>query len=312
MTRRNWTRTLGLCWLLATTAAGQALAGDPAKPAEGRGKYIRLDRDKAGEPLALETAVVRFSPEDSAQPAVSVDLIGAVHVGEKAYYEDLNKRFEDYDVVLYELVAPPGTRIPKGAKPGSHPVAMLQNGLKDLLGLEHQLQYIDYSKANLVHADMSPDDFSKSMADRNESFVSMFFRMLGQGIAQQSKQQAQGKATSELDLLAALFDSNRAWAMKRVMAEQFENMEGMMEALDGPGGSTIITERNKVALQRLSEQIAAGKKKIAIFYGAGHMPDIEKRLAADFHLRRSSEQWLPAWKLAKDPAEKPKVKKQAA
>ena len=49
---------------------------------------------------------------------VVVDLIGAVHVGEKAYYEALNKQFEDYDAVLYELVAPEGTRVPKGAKPG--------------------------------------------------------------------------------------------------------------------------------------------------------------------------------------------------
>ena len=66
--------------------------------------------------------------------------------------------------MLYELVAPQGTRIPKGAKPGNHPVAMLQNGLKDMLGLEHQLQYIDYTENNMVHADMSPDELLKSMA----------------------------------------------------------------------------------------------------------------------------------------------------
>ena len=89
----------------------------------------------------------------------------------------------------------------------------------------------------------------------------MFFRMMGQGIAQQSKLQAQGKST-EADLLLALFDRNRSSALKRVMADQFESMEGMMGALEGPKGSTIITERNKVALKKLSEQIAAGKQKI--------------------------------------------------
>ena len=74
----------------------------------------------------------------------------------------------------------------------------------------------------------------------------------------------------------------------------------------GPEGSTLITERNKVALKKLGEQIAGGKKKIAIFYGAGHMGDIEKHLLADFHLHRSQEQWLTAWKIDKVPATPPR------
>jgi hypothetical protein len=287
--------------------------GDEAQaPAEARSKYVRLERDKSDELVALQTAIVHFVASDPAQRDLTVDLVGAVHVGEKAYYEALNKQFEKYDVVLYELVAPPGTRIPKGAKPGNHPVAMLQNWLKDVLELEHQLQYIDYTKQNMLHADMSPDDFSKSMNDRGESFATMFFRMMGQAMAQQSLQKHHGKAP-ELDLFAALFDKDRAGALKRLMAEQFENVEGAMEALDGPGGSTIITERNKVALARLAEQIAAGKKKIAIFYGAGHMTDIEKHLVADFQLKRGPEQWLTAWKLEKTPeAPKPQPAKPAA
>ena len=171
--------------------------------------------------------------------------------------------------------------------------------------LEHQLAAVDYTKENLLHADMSPDDFAKSMADRNESFMGMFFRMMGQAMAQQSL----GKnRTSDFDLLAAFFDPrDRAGALKRVMAEQFEDIEGMMRALDGPDGSTIITERNKVALAKLRDQIAAGKKKIAIFYGAGHLGDMEKRLIADFQLKRSGEEWLDAWNLEKAPrARKPK------
>jgi hypothetical protein len=147
---------------------------------------------------------------------------------------------------------------------------------------------------------MSPEDFAKSMEERNESFLGMFARMWGQAIAQQSTQK---NRTSDVDVLAALFSPNRSFAMKRVMAEQFENVEGVMEALEGKDGSTIITERNKVALKKLSEQIAAGKKKIAIFYGAGHLGDMEKRLLGDeFELKRSGEQWLDAWNLSKTPA----------
>ena len=285
---------------------GTAQAEEPAdKAAEPRAKYLRITRDTDDEPIALQTAIVHFAPADAAGGELTVDLVGAVHVGEKSYYDALNKAFETYDVVLYELVAPDGTRVPKGGKSSGHPVALIQNGLKDMLGLEHQLQLVDYTKENLVHADMSPDDFAKSMEDRNESFFGMFARMMGQAMAQQSVQK---NKTSDFDLLAALFSPNRSKTMKRVMAEQFENVEGVMEALEGPDGSTIITERNKVALKKLAEQIAAGKKKIAIFYGAGHLGDMEKRLTGDdFKLKRTGEDWLDAWQLGPDPAAKPEA-----
>jgi hypothetical protein len=296
MKRHRFASILLASYVLAAIAAPAALAADTQAEAKQQGEYIRLDRDKAGELVALETAVVHFVSDDPQHAGLTVDLVGAVHVGEKAYYEALNKRFEGYDVVLYELVAPPGTRIPKGAKTGRHPVAMLQNGLKDILQLEHQLEHVDYTKDNMLHADMSPDDFSKSMTERGESFFTMFARLMGQAMAQQSQQK---NKSSEFDLLLALFDRDRAGSLKRMMAEQFEGMQWAMDALDGPQGSTIIGERNKVALKKLDEQIAAGKKKIAIFYGAGHMHDLEKRLVAQFHLRRASEQWLVAWRLEK-------------
>jgi hypothetical protein len=287
----------GAGWALAVGLL--AVAGATAKEPKGKDglKYIRVERDAERAPLALQTSIVEFVPQDGGGAGLQVDLVGAVHVGERTYYEELNRLFETYDVVLYELVAPPGTRVPKGGGGGSgHPVSLLQNGLKEMLGLDHQMQVVDYTRQNLVHADMSPEQFSKSMADRNESFWSLFFRMMGQGIAQQAKQQAEGKST-DFDLLMALFDKNRSLALKRVMAEQFEEMDGMLEALDGPMGSTIITERNKVALEGLRAQIKAGKKRIAVFYGAGHLADMERRLAADFQLKRKGERWLSAWNL---------------
>jgi hypothetical protein len=296
--RRNCWRLLRFCCLLAPLAGGMARATDAPPDAEARPKFLRLERNDHGELMSLQTAVAHYKSTDPAKRDLQVDLVGAVHVGEKAYYDALNELFKKYDVVLYELVAPPGTRIPKGAKPGAHPVAMLQNGLKDMLALEHQLSRIDYTQPNLVHADMSPEEVSKSMSDRGESVVSMMFRMMGHGIAQQTKLEAQGK-TPQADLFGALFSRDRAGAMKRMFAEQFESLEDMMQALDGPQGSTLITERNKVALAKMGEEIAAGKKKIAVFYGAGHLGDMEKHVIADYQLQRDGEQWLTAWTLDK-------------
>ena len=114
--------------------------------------------------------------------------------------------------------------------------------------------------------------------------------------------QSQNPAGSgDMRLLFALFDKNRALAMKRVMAEQFEELEGSLSAINGPEGSTLITERNKVALDVLRKEIAAGKQKLAIFYGAGHMSDFEQRLRDDFGLTRVSARWFVAWNLKAEP-----------
>ena len=75
-------------------------------------EYVRLERED-GIVTALQTAIVRFAPKDGTQQSPTVDLVAAIHVADKSYYEKLNARFETYDVVLYELVAPEGTRVPK-------------------------------------------------------------------------------------------------------------------------------------------------------------------------------------------------------
>ena len=67
----------------------------------------------------------------------------------------------------------------------------------------------------------------------------------------------------------------------------------------------VITECNKVALKVLDEQIAAGKKRIGIFYGRGHMPDMERRLIADVGVHRDNERWLVAWNLRRRPSAAP-------
>jgi hypothetical protein len=272
--------------------------GEPTKPPlrnEQKGRFLRLVRDSQKQPVALEAAIVRFAAADQTRQKATVDLVSAVHVADKSYYRQLNREFDGYDAVLYELVAREGTQIPKGGRQGNDStVSMLQNGLKNLLELEFQLDQIDYTRKNMVHADMSPDQFARSMRDRGESWFGMFAKMIGYTLARQEQASAN---TSEAQLLLALFDKNRALKFKQVMAEQFEEMEWMMGALDGPNGSTMISQRNKVALEVLRKQMALGKPKIAIFYGAGHMPDLQERLRSEFGLVPVKTRWLVAWDL---------------
>ena len=69
------------------------------------------------------------------------------------------------------------------------------------------------------------------------------------------------------------------------------------------------SDEEAIAVQRATPPDRSGKKRIGIFYGAGHLADMEKRLAADFGLKRDREQWVEAWDLRKAEGEKKPGKK---
>ncbi len=265
-------------------------------------RWVRLSCDDRQKPLALEVAIVRYvRPELANQPAEGaseyVDLVGAVHIGDLGYYAELNRRFKSYDALLYELVAPEGTVVEPGRGTSNlNPLGAMQNGMKSMLEIEHQLEQIDYMRPNFVHADFSPAEFMKSMKDRDEGFMQLYFRMIGQAVAQQSQQAAQGES-SDLDIFTALLSKDRPRMLKIALAKQFESMESMLVAFSGPEGSTLITERNSRALEVLRQQQAAGKHKLGIFYGAGHLSDMHERLVNDFGLVPVDIIWLEAWNL---------------
>jgi hypothetical protein len=84
--------------------------------------------------------------------------------------------------------------------------------------------------------------------------------------------------------------------IKLYIAKQIGQMEEHALGLDGPGGSVILTERNKAAMNVLENVLKDGKKDIAIFYGAAHMPDLEKRLAT-LGFKPVATEWRMAWDL---------------
>lgn len=276
-------------------------ASSQSRQKDQASSFLRLHRE-LGAPISLDTAVVTYR---SSQPeGASVDLVGAVHIGEASYYEQLNELFDNYDVVLYELVAPAGTVIPAGGKRehgGFNPVAMLQDSAKNLLGLESQLEQIDYTKPHFVRADMTPTQLSEKMAERGETPLTLALSTLADALRQQNVATRQTpEAITELSLFDMLSNPPK---LKRALAEQFASTGSLDEALGGPLKQLLIVDRNGQATQELQKQLAAGKKRIAIFYGAAHLPDFERRLINEFGLQRSAEQWIPAWDLsAEQPA----------
>ena len=96
--------------------------------------------------------------------------------------------------------------------------------------------------------------------------------------------------------------------LKRALAQELGGSDIMLEALNGPNGSTILTERNKVALKVMREQIEAGKTKIGIFYGAAHLKDMHERLVKRDKMTLEEMNWLQAWDLHIDLPEKTEAK----
>jgi hypothetical protein len=315
-------------WLLAGFAVAQAPNATHATPAKAMAEkaatdkpaakvlkpdeadklgsdWVRLQYDDNGKLLGMQTAIVRYVPakqeKDSRKAPLEVDLVGAIHVADAAYYRELNRRFKQYDALLYELVAPDGTVVPLGrGTSNANPLGAMQNGMKNMLELDHQLEKIDYTQPNFVHADLSPEQIKKAMDARGEGFVQMYFQMLGESMAAQSAMSAKGESL-DFDVFSALFAKDRALRLKTALAKQLANVESVLTGFGGENGSVLITERNKAALRVLRQEIKDGKRRIGIFYGAGHLTDMDKRLRQDFGLKPVEITWLTAWNLGSQP-----------
>ena len=293
LVRRGWALLVLLAAVLLAVgtqvrAEEDAAAPDSNQPSQ-RAKskspqFVRLLRDRQGNPRALQTAVASYAGKNAQGQQVQVDLIGAIHIADPEYYQELNRLFDRYDVLLYELVAPKGLQPRRGREGLYAPIARF-------LGLADQIKVIDYEKRHFVHADMSPEEFAASMRKKKESLWQMFFKLLGASMAQQAVSGA-----SDAELLVALLRQDKK-ELRRVLAAQMAASQSILQALEGQQGSTLISERNKVALKVMRQQIAKGHRKLGIFYGAGHLEDMDRRLRKQYGFRPIGLKWLTAWNL---------------
>ncbi|TWU24169.1 hypothetical protein Pla52o_20930 [Novipirellula galeiformis] len=287
----------------AASLFAQAIAEPPvetkpnAKVASSEGAYLRIDKTDAEKPRALQTAIVRYVGKPNTPYAGRiVDLVGVVHIGQHEYYAALNKRLATYDSVLYELVAPDGTRIrPEDLAKRRSILSSMQSGMKDMLGLEYQLEKIDYMAKNFRHADMSPEEFVEDLSRRGDSVWKMAARMMGAGLA------SQAATGGEAGMLLAWFSDDRAKHMKQMMSQQLIDVDAVTAGLDDANGeNTLIKGRNAKCFEILKEELDAGKKKVSVFYGAGHLPDMAERLENDFLMKEKKTSWLDAWDLTRN------------
>lgn len=288
--------TLMFLPLTRVRAAAPGTASDVAAPVAQQSFLRFVDNGRAGG--KLETAVARYRNKDG----VTVDLVAAVHIGEKSYYQGLDDSFAGYDAVLYELVKPKDVEAPRPGYKSENPIAQFQHLLKDQLNLDFQLDDIDYTRENFVHADMTKEEFEKLQGERGESMESLLLQQILHALTappptpEQQEKQSQDTDQMIHEIIGALTRPDAERQMKLILAKQFGEIE-KNSADFGLGNTVILTERNKHAVQVLKDTLkAGGKKKLAIFYGAAHMPGISESLK-EMGFEPVSTEWKTAWDL---------------
>ncbi len=259
--------------------------------------FLRFVEEEDGS-ARLETAIVRYKNESGQ----IIDLVAAVHVADPDYYDLLNALFARYDSVLYEAVAPKEYR----PVPGRHDstLSSFQRGITDVLDLEFQLDGVIYTKDNFVHADLEPDRFFELMDERGENLLTLMLSVMAAEMRHSDQKSVEEMHAQSWSMILAFFAKDRSRALKRVLGRQFGELEriaaGFERGLDGEE-SVLLIERNKAALDVLEDRLQEGDRTIAIFFGAAHLPDMERRLAREFGAFKTSEQWLVGWDIPAAP-----------
>lgn len=270
--------------------------------------FVRLVKDAEGKPSALQTAIIRYASKSG----VTVDLVGVVHIGDQAYYQALNRQLKAYDAVLFEAVVDEGQSVAgrrdmaravgldyqpryEIRSDPSHPLTAVQMKLANMLGLAFQPEVVDYSGDQFVHADMTTQEFEKAMQKRGESATTLFLRLLKKSLRRSNElDESELEDLNPLALLTREPTETERQALRRVLAAGIGDVEGMAAELQG---TALIAARNQRCIKVLGQQLKKGKKRVAILYGAAHMPDFDHQLVKQLKLKRKSQSWLTAWKL---------------
>src|SRR5579871_165639 len=274
--------------------------------------------------VQLQIAVRRLVAIDHRGP--DIWLTATAHLGDPQYYHALQRHLDSRTVVLYEGVNA-DSHVRHVPKPGEKPAApkpvrekpaintgkekdgfSMQSELAKALGLVFQLEAIDYDRTNFLNSDLSIFQIQKLMlgdADarpakpgepgrsdpalqsllsimNGTSFLGALMKMGVKFISSSPQLQASTKLIL-IEMLGALKGD---MAEMRGMPPQFKNLM-----------KVLIVERNKTVIEDLKTelQVVPRNGSISIFYGAGHMENMERRITSELHYRPAGDVWLPVF-----------------
>jgi hypothetical protein len=254
----------------------------------GQDEYIRY---QPGANTQTDGAL-QIAVEEWATPTgTKVTLYGVVHVADEAYYQQVQRDLAEYDAVLYEGVGATKEALSQARKKGSSSgLSSFQRGFGKLLGLQFQMEGLEYTHENLVHADMGREQFQQQTKGQSLNPLDKF-------MSKEQQKQLEPFIKMAGEFLNMWLESNpdmrNGW--KTTLGSQMAGAD-MTQQLPPQMYQTIVIDRNQIVMDVLAEQLKGHpeKKNIAIFYGAAHNPDFAQRFRK-LGFTKSSVRWMTAW-----------------
>ena len=312
---RNLLFTVFAAFTLALTGCRT----QPIAPAAPPAPYTRVVNPDSNV-VQLQIALRKFVPAHHRGPAIW--LAGTMHVGEPQYYHNVQKFLDGQTVVLFEGINSElhPRHVPHAGQPADDPPppkpeqvntnagSSMQSTLATALGLVFQLDAIDYDRTNFLNSDLSVQQITRLMTgDMN-------------AVAAQPGQP--GKSNPTFDALLQVMDGSSFLGSLVKLGIQFIGSDPKLQALTkltliemvgqmkgdigGMRGlppdlkhlvQVLIEARNQNVITDLRTELKTVPRdgSIAVFYGTGHMDDLEKRLTTQLNYRPADEIWLTAF-----------------
>ncbi|MHC4390987.1 MAG: hypothetical protein ACYS22_06675 [Planctomycetota bacterium] len=197
------------------------------------------------------------------------------------------------------------------------PMTQLQLTMARHLDLTFQHEGIDYDRSFWVPADVTGEQLRSLFDNRKRSVFSEFFSAsanrtsrLANRIVGQALVEAAGSVFTGKPVRIVLKE-----AFARLLATQMEpGPVGVPTAEEGPEETepaeevevpepetltqeVLIQGRNRVVIEAIRDLLQnKDARRIGVFYGAAHNPDLERRLRT-MGFRAVEDRWLPAWNI---------------
>jgi hypothetical protein len=277
--------------------------------------YVRILNSGSNQ-VELQIAAREFLPAHRGQPAIW--LTGVSHIGESNYYAKLQAHLDAQTLVLFEGVGAAEAQehtlnnkptAPTASPRTNQPVRTAENSgslqytMAESLGLVFQLDAIDYQRPNFENCDLSITQLRELMAEQetasgstgvSESFEGLLGLMGGGSLMDSLLQGA----------LRLLGTNPKFQALGRLaLIDLLGEIQGDPTRLQGLPPElkqlleVLLQKRNQNVIATLKQERAevGGQGSISVFYGTGHMPDLEQRLRRELRYRPAREIWFTAF-----------------
>lgn len=240
----------------------------------------------------LQTKARKYTPKSGSGPTIW--LVGVAHVGRADYYQSLQKLLDAQTLVLYEGVSRKGVD-PAAAQKLTKADPKLSSTyqiLSDSLGLQFQLNAINYDHSSFRNSDLTWEELSAIEASHPGPKGAAGLSAIGSTLDANS---TQGKAIA--NMMGAMKDDPSSLEAFRIMMVEMLSMPNATDLALSPAlGDLLIKTRNAKVLGDIKTELAkkSASESIAVFFGAGHMLDMEQHLVTNYGYAPHEEQWFNA------------------